>query len=206
MLIEEINKKFNEELFKQIDGLLPKYHTYQLGMPAEVLQSVQIPDLPIELRASRLSDKAMQKEHPFDLREIMDLPIAVQNPLAIFRSVTHLESYVIMTELEHDGRNYIIALEINKSFEKMKINSIRSIHYRKSNFHIINWINEGLMEYVDKKRMTKWLSKQRYNSADVKKPFSHNLYNSKQQYNSAEVRKLFNHAAKIVQNFENAKI
>ena len=71
--------------------------------------------------------------------------------------------------------------------------------------HIINWINEGLMDYADKKRMTEWLSKQRSNSADVRKPFSHTFYSSKQRYNSAEVRKLFNDAAKVIQNFENAK-
>ena len=203
--IEEINRKFNDELLQQIEGLLPKDHTYRLGMPSEILQSAQIPDLPIELRASRLSDKAMQETHPFDLREIMDLPKAVQSPLAIFRSATHLGHYVVLTDLEHEGKNYIIAIEINKSFGKMKTNSVRSVHYRTSNVHIINWINEGLMDYVDKKRITEWLSKQRYNSADVKKPFSHTVYSSKQQYNSAEVRKLFNHVAKVIQNFENAK-
>lgn len=42
------------------------------------------------------------------------------------------------------------------------------------------------MEYVDKRRMTEWLSKQRYNSADV--------------------RKRFDHAAKVVENFENPNI
>ena len=184
MLIEEINKKFNEELFKQIEGSLPKYHTYQLGMPAAILQSVQIPDLPIELRASRLSDKAMQKEHPFDLWEIMDLPKAIQNPLAIFRSATHLESYVIMTELKHNCRNFIVVIKTNRKTNKIMINDIRTIHYRNSNVHIVNWINENLMDYANKEKLAEWFSKQ--------------------QYNSAEVRKLFNRAAKIVRNFENA--
>ena len=183
MLIEEINKKFNEELLKQIEGLLPKYHTYQLGMAGVVLQSVQIPDLPIELRASRLSDKAVQKEHPFDLREIMDLPKVIQNPLAIFRSATHLKHYIIMTELEHGDENFIVALQLNKCKKNDEINSIRSI-YSKNNKQIINWIDDGLLEYTDKLRTVEWISKQRSNSADV--------------------RKLLNRVAKIVQNFENA--
>jgi hypothetical protein len=50
----------------------------------------------------------------------------------------------------------------------------------------MNWIDEGLMDYADKKNLTEWLSKP--------------------QSNSAEVRKRFNHVTKIVQNFENAKI
>jgi hypothetical protein len=71
--------------------------------------------------------------------------------------------------------------------------------------NIVNWIDEGLLEYVDKTRMTNWLTKQRYNSADVRKTISQTFYSSKQQSNSAEVRKLFNSATKIVQNFENTK-
>jgi len=182
--IEEINRKFNDELLQQIEGLLPKDHTYRLGMPSEILQSAQIPDLPIELRASRLSDKAMQETHPFDLREIMDLPKAVQNPLAIFRSATHLGHYVVMTKLEHGEKNFIVALQANRHKENILINDIRSI-YPKNNRQLINWIDETLLEYVDKQKMVEWFSKQ--------------------QSNSAEVRKLFNHVAKVIQNFENAK-
>lgn len=64
--------------------------------------------------------------------------------------------------------------------------SVRSVHYRNSNNHIANWIEEGLLEYADKKRMSEWLSKQRYNSADV--------------------RKLFRHSAKIVESFEKPNV
>ena len=182
--IEEINKRFNEDLLKQIEGSLPKYYTYKLGTPSVILQSVQIPDLAIELRASRLSDKAMQETHPFDLWEIMDLPVAVQNPLAIFRSATHLEHYVIMTGLEHERENFIIALQINRYKGNNETNDIRSI-YPKNSKQIINWVNESLLEFVDKRKMVEWLSKQ--------------------QSNSAEVRKQLNHATKIIHNFENAK-
>ena len=178
--IEKINKRFNEELLKQIEGSLPKQHTYKLGKPSEILKSVQIPDLLIELRASRLSDKAMQETHPFDLLEIMDLPIAIQNPLAVFRSATHIGSYIIMTELDHKKEKFVVVLN-NRIVE---INSIRSI-YPKSNIHLANWINDELLEYVDKLRTAELFSKQQSNSADV--------------------RKQLNRATKIIHNFENAK-
>ena len=181
--IEEINKKFNDELLQQIEGILPKEHTYMLGIPSVILQSVEIPYLPIELRASRLKAKAMQEVHPFDLIEIMNLPKVVQNPLAIFRSATRLGHFVIMTELEHCKANFIVVLQIHRSKNNIEINDIRSI-YPKNNLQVMQWINETLLEYVDKEKMAKWFSKQRSNSA--------------------EVRKLFNHAAKIIQNFENA--
>ena len=94
-------------------------------------------------------------------------------------------SYVVMTEIQHKGKNFVVAIQTNKKKGKIEINDIRSVHYRNSNAHMANWIDGGLLEYADKKRMVEWFSKQRYNSADV--------------------RKLFNHSAKIVENFENPK-
>lgn len=184
--IDTINRKFNVELQQQTVGTLPKGHIYRLGKPSELLQAAGIPDLPIELAASRLSNKSMQENHPFELSEIENLPKAIQNPLAVFRSATHIGSYVVMTEIEHKGRNFVVAIQTNKAKGKIEINDIRSIHYRTSNSHMANWIEEGLLEYADKKRMSEWLSKQRYNSAEVKK--------------------LFGHATKIVESFENPTI
>ena len=181
--IDEINDQFNAELQQQIEGILPQGHIYQLGHPSEALQAAGIPNLPIELAASRLSDKSMQANHPFELSEIENLPEAIQQPLAVFRSATHIGSYVVMTEIEHQGKNYVAAIQTHRQKGRLEINDIRSIHYRRTNTHMVNWIDEGLLEYVDKQKMVEWLSKQRYNSA--------------------EVRKLFNHATNIVNSFEN---
>ena len=178
-----MNTRFNRELKEQIEGKLVKGHIYRMGFPNEVLQSAGIPNLPIELAASRLSDKAMQENHPFNLGEVKNLPKAIQQPLAVFRSATHVGSFVVMTEIEHKGNNFVVAIEANRTKGHLEVNSIRSVHYRRTNAHLANWIEEGLLEYVDKNRMSEWMSKQRYNSADV--------------------RNLFGRATKIVKSFEN---
>lgn len=183
---DEVNRKFNEELQQQIDGSLPKGHVYLLGKPSAFLKAAGIPDLPIELASSRLSGKSLQENHPFELSEVEDLPNSIQNPLAVFRSATHIGSFVVMTEIEHKGKNFVVAIQANKKKGRIEINDIRSVHYRTTNSHMANWITEGLLEYVDKKRMAEWFSKQ--------------------QYNSAEVRKQFNHATKIVESFENPSV
>ena len=185
-MISDANERFNRELQQQIDGTLPKGHIYKLGMPSAVLQSAGLPYLPIELASSRLSDKSMQENHPFELSEVEGLVEGVQNPLAVFRSATHVGSFVMLTEIQHEGKNYVVAIEANRRQGRIEINSVRSIHYRNSNTHIANWIEEGLLEYADKKRMPEWFSKQQYNSADV--------------------RNLFRHSAKIVESFENPKV
>jgi hypothetical protein len=182
----DTNSRFNEELQQQIEGTLPKRHVYQLGMPSEILLEAGLSDLPIQITAKRLLDKSKQNEHPFELSEVMNLPKAIENPLAVFRSATHIGSYVVLTEIEHKGKNYVTAIETNFQHGKIDANSIRSIHYRNSNTHIANWIKENLLEYANRERMIEWLSKQQYNSADV--------------------RKLLNQAINIVKNFEKSRI
>ena len=191
--IEDVNDKFNEELRKQINGTLPRGHVYQLGMPSAILQSADIPNLPIELVASRLSDKSMQENHPFELEEVVDLPRAIQQPLAIFRSATHVGSNVILTNIKHDHRNYVVAIETNKRLGKIQVNSIRSVHYR-NNMNIVGWINDGLIDYVSDELRNEWL------------PQTENELLSKPQYNSADVRKKLISAANIIKDFHNPNI
>ena len=188
--IDVVNERFNEELDKQVKGELPKGHVYQMGMPSDILLDAGIPQLPIELVASRLSDKSMQETHPFDLNEMVDLPYAIQKPLAIFRSATHIGSNVILTSLKHGKRNYVVAIETNKRAGKNYVNSVRSIHYRNS-LNIIGWINDGLADYMSEEFRTNWIEEKR------------NELLSKPQYNSVDVRQKLISAANIVKSFEN---
>ena len=191
--LAEVNERFNEELQKQIAGTLPAGHVYQLGMPGEILLSTGIPNLPIELVASRLSDKSMQENHPFDLSEVVDLPNAIQRPLAVFRSATHVGSNVILTNLKHEERNYIVAIETNRRAGKVLVNSIRSVHYR-NDLNIIGWINDHLADYVSEEFRENWITEKK------------NELLSKPQYNSVDVRKKLISAANILKDFQNPTI
>ena len=188
--LEQINSEFNENLQKQIEGALPNGYIYQLGSPSAVLRSAGIEDLPIELAASRLVDKSMQDNHPFELSEVENLPEAIHNPLAVFVSATKVGSNVILTELKHDGKNFVAALRVRPNKKRIEVNQIRSLYPKNTN-GIIDWINNGLATYVDKERMAEWVEKQR------------NELLSKPQSNSVEVREQLVSATKIVNDFEN---
>lgn len=190
---DEVNERFNDALQQQIDGTLPKGYVYDLGMPSSILLSTGIPNLPIELVASRLSDKSMQENHPFDLNEVKDLPNAIQNPFAVFRSATHIGSNVILTNLKHGGRNYVVAIETNRKAGRIFVNSVRSVHYRNS-MNIIGWINDGLADYMSEDFRNSWIEETK------------NELLSKPQYNSADVRKKLISVANIVKDFENPNI
>lgn len=172
-----VNERFNEELERQIAGELPKGHVYSLGRPSEVLLAAGIPDLPIELAASRLGLKASaeyESNHPFELGEVMNLPEAIQHPIAVFDSKTRVGSKVILVELkDRNGNNFVVAMNTNVpnsrySKASIQINSIRSIYPKDNVRDIVGWINRGdLLRYADKKKIEDWITQQRSNSADV---------------------------------------
>lgn len=177
--IIQINALFNEQLQLQIEGKLKAGHIYQLGNPSDVLISAGIPDSPIEMASRRLGDKSLQENHPFDLYELTDLVLYIQDPLVVFRSATHYGSYVLLTELLHESKNFVLAIETNRAHGKLIVNSVRSVHYKDNPINIINWINENLADYIRPDFEEKWfnqiknelLSKPQSNSVDVRKQF-----------------------------------
>ena len=191
--VKEITDKFNAELQQQIEGTLPAGHVYQLGMPSAILVSAGIPSLPIEITSRRLKEKSQQENHIYELSEVMNLPRVIHNPLAVFRSATHLDSNVILTELRHGGKNFVAAIETNRVKGRIVVNDIRSVHPRTTT-NIIDWINENLMDYADKENMLTWIN-EKIKSRDY-------LNSSK----PAEVRKTLDSAAKVVKEFVNPSI
>lgn len=176
--IDEVNDQFNAELQQQIEGSLPKGHIYQLGHPSEALQAAGIPNLPIELAASRLETKASKdysSNHPFDLKNIQNLPQAISSPIAVFNSKTQPNSKVIFIELQQDGVNFVAAVKAESKATSgrkiIEVNSIRSVYPKDYTRDIVNWINRGdLLQWTDKEKILNWLGKQQSNSADVAIP------------------------------------
>lgn len=183
-----INDIFNARLQDQIDGKLPKNYVYQIGTPSECLLQAGIENLPIELVSSRLNDKAMQKNHPFDLIEVKNLPLSIQYPLAVFISATEVGSFVIFTELQHNNQCFVVAIKVSTIRNSIVINSIRSVHYR-TKMNILNWITENLATYFCDDFIERWIE-----------PTKKELL-SKPQCNSVDVRKQLYSATNIVKDF-----
>ena len=71
--IEEVNRKFNDDLQKYTSGTLPIGYRFELGMPSAYLRSAGFDNLPISMRASLLAKKAGDNYHPFDASDLNDL-------------------------------------------------------------------------------------------------------------------------------------
>ncbi len=184
-IVEETNKRFNEELQQQIDGTLPEGHVYQLGTPSEVLLSAGVPNLPIQLSAQRLKVKATEYGHNFDLGEIQNLVKELQSPMAVFVYGNKGKMQNIIVGIESNGNQFIVGLSLNPIVQgrALEINSIRNV-FPKKNAEWLNWISQGKLLYADKQKIQALIDKQRTNLADV-------------EYLDLE------DVAKIVNNFEN---
>ena len=203
--LEAVNARFNEELQQQIDGTLPEGHVYNLGMPGTILTATGFPNLPIELNADILLRKATIYGHDFDLSEIIDLPQAIQNPIAVFSYGDKSKAQNIIIETESkDGKKFLVGVSLNPNIrgKNIEINSIRNV-FPKDTHEWVHWINQGKGLYYDKEKVLSFLDQRRINPADVAFGFPENQV---QQENSKLSESDWDSATKIIQDFENPKL
>ena len=166
--ISTINKQFDAEIDLQKQGKLSEDHTYALGNPSEILKSTGIPQLPIQLKARKLLEKATKYDHDFDLEDIKGLVNAIQAPLAIFAYGNKSKAQNLIVSLQKDGKNFIVGLSLNPIVggRALEINSVRNV-FPKDNAEWLNWIQQGKQLYLDKEKIQVLLEQQRTNLADV---------------------------------------
>lgn len=189
--IEEVNRTFNEELLQLKRGELKNGHVFMLGIADPILRSAGVANAPIEMKAQRLLDKGHQKNHPFNITDLYDLPRAIQDPIMVFRSKTVPGRFVVLVEQTKGDVNYVVALGVEKNARNIEVNDIRSV-YPKDRIHgVIDWIigEKDLLRYAHKTKAYDWLSKQRSNFAEVEEKVAR-----------------IDLATKIVRDFENPKV
>lgn len=135
--LQEINRIFNDDIEKQIHGELPYNHIYRLGKPSDILLNTGIPDLEIELPASRLKQKSEAANHPFPISDVKNLPAALQKPIAIFSYGDREKAQNIIVELKNKNRNFLVGLSLNYSHNGIAVNSIRGLFPKDT----VNWLN-----------------------------------------------------------------
>ena len=166
--LRQINDAFNERLRLLISGNNIDYRVLELGNPSPILLQAGFPDLPIQMSVQRLIDKKLQSNHPFKLVSVIHMPESLAVPVAVFQSKTRAGSKVLLTDMEHQGINIVVAIECNKEKGIALINDVRSVYPKDNIKDIFRWIVEdGLMEYHEKEKILNWIGKQQSNSAEV---------------------------------------
>ena len=163
---DAINARFNEELKEQLEGTLPQDHIYTLGLPGKILRSTGIPNLPIEMSASRANLKSNQENHPFSLEVLEDLPKMLQHPIAVFSYGDKRKAQNVIVEVEHQGQNLLVGLSLNQEKDGIEVNSIRGLFPKYTHGWLL-WIQQGKALYLNKESIQDKIEQWRTNLANV---------------------------------------
>lgn len=189
MALYDVNERFNEHLEKLGSGEV-RNGELNLGQPGAILRSAGIDGVRISLQWNVLQKKmnpSYVHNHPFTIEDVKNLPLAINNPIAIFESKGHGD-FNILVNLEKDGKNFVVSLEAKRKSVRggeIVVDDIVTL-YPKEVKGIINWINTGLGKVYDKEKTLEWL----------RTCETHNRHSAIQELDDA---------AKIVENFENPK-
>lgn len=113
----------------------------------------------------RKSSDKYKHAHPFTAEDILDLPKAINAPIAVFVSTNGVDK-VILTEIKKDGMNFIVTIKAVERKRKggviLEVNEIETLYPKKSR-GIISWINKKLASNIDKEKALAWVEALRTN-------------------------------------------
>lgn len=155
--LEEVNKTFNQRLDELVKNPNQKDKILRLGRSSSFLKAGGVADAEIELEFDkfiRMSGDKYKNNHPFAASDLKNLPMALAEPIAVFNSTT-ANDHVVLTELQKDGKNFIVAVRAVEQHRKggvvLEVNKITSL-YPKEERGIVYWINNGRISNVDKEK------------------------------------------------------
>lgn len=192
--IEEVNKRFNERLSELVANPNQKNSVLHLGNASGFLRAGGLLDAEILLEFDKLLRKSRsnyKNNHPFDISDANNLPLAIHNPIAIFDNTNGKDAgRVILTELKMNGRNFIVVVQAKEQRRKggvlLEINEISTL-YPKEAKGVIKWLIDGNATNIDKNKALRFI--------EELQPLAGTTIKSEELVS----------ATKIVENFENPK-
>lgn len=186
--IKQVNRRFNRELQRYMDGKMSSNEKLHLGKPAGIMK-LFLPDLPIVMRQGVIT-KGVHKKHNVALEALLDMPSWLSFPVFVFQRDKN--TIGVLTEMkDRDGKNVCVATEMNKSVQEgsavLEVNNVSSFHGREVKYVVLPIIRNGTLRWVDKKKALAWFS-------SASQPV-------RQEITPQELLL----ATKIVENFENPK-
>jgi hypothetical protein len=153
--LQEVNKRFNEELSGLTEENADKV-TLMLGWPSIVLRAAGVIDKPMKLYGNKVIKK--MKKHGFALSELKNLPEAVANPIAVFNNYVQEGNRSVLTELKTVQGNFLVTVDLGKDAD-IDFNIVTSV-FGKGNNNVIDWLNKGFATYINKEKAQEFLSHQ----------------------------------------------
>ena len=156
-----VDEKTVSNLSKQIDkwfaGDIDKNEYFDIGNTPIVLQKLGANKLPVVM-SQNVMVKINGAKHSISLDEIKSIPQAIANPIMVFKSATVDNAFVMLTTLNDNfGNDVIAAIHLNKKHNRINVNNIASVYGKDniSNF-VQTQFNLGNVKYLDKIKSQEW--------------------------------------------------
>lgn len=150
--IDKVNKDFNDALKDFTLDNADKI-TFHLGMPSNDLLSGGVANKPLKLYGSKLAKKI--RKHDFEPSDLIDLPKAMQHPIAVFNNHETEGNRSVLTELKIKGDNVLVSVTIGKG-QDADINIISSTHGKRKS-SVVEWFKKGLATFINNKKAQEYL-------------------------------------------------
>ena len=162
---------------RQVDAFDPtvvieggKVESLPVGKTPDVLQKLGAPDLPMTMALRNLAKILSSKEdHNLPKDTVKQLPKALAEPVMVFESATSPDSFVVLTELKHEGRSVMVAVHLDTERQRVRVNDIASAYRRGNEAWYVRQIEEGRLLYQDKKKSLAWARTHRLQLPKVRK-------------------------------------
>lgn len=154
-----------EEWGRQVDGYMPGVKgragkdttLLTVCRTPDVLQKLGAVDLPMTMTRDNLTKILSDKQdHALPKDLVKQLPQAVAEPIMVFESATQADTFVVLTELRHEGRSVMVAVHLDTERQHIRVNDIASAYKRGNEGWYVRQIEEGRLLYQDKKKSLAW--------------------------------------------------
>lgn len=166
-------RKDTEAWERQVDAFVDATQTRKLltvCRTPDVLRKLGAPDLPMSMTARNLEKILSDKpDHQLPRALVKQLPAALAEPVMVFESATAAESFVVLTELKHEGRSVMVAVHLDTERQNIRVNDIASAYRRGNEAWYIRQVEEGRLLYQDKKKSLAWARTNRLQLPQVRK-------------------------------------
>lgn len=143
---------FGRAVDKAVAGKINRGDPIKMSDTPEVLQKVGAPPRALVITGATI-EKITADKHALGLDEVKQLPLAIADPVMVFRSDSQPDSLVVLTELKDgQGKPVVTAVHLNSQVGRYVVNRVASAYGKDDIYGVERWLKKGLLLYANKSK------------------------------------------------------
>jgi len=153
-------KAFAKQLDDYQAGKLRKDIALTVGKTPYVLERLGAKQLPVVISQDAIR-KDTKDKHSLSIELLKELPYQLNDPIMVFASKGQnpegpFKSFVVMTELQHEGKTVIAAIHLGVTEKHHIVNEIASVYGKDSDHWFYEQVEEKRLLYMNRKKSREW--------------------------------------------------